>query len=325
MTIEQPNAFTGWDYRHKYQFYSSHGMHKGVNVSIMLLLALFIIFAGPVTNSFIHAKKLVSEKLAPCTSNEAEGNCLQLAPSNQSNQTLTTSRQAPGSDETRPSGSMEAEHPDDIQVGGLGGKHVPNLETVDDFKVNVRITLDKIHFLSIHEDNHDWNAQPNFPGHGTDTTPDGGEFVLVMYVQGLKHEILYRASQIYTQYPKTLSTSVDLKMPKNIPLMLFTVGYEIDACPLYNFPSDVTKGISSTTPVDYLIQLQTNLMKNINTQCGPTDEKNDPIGYITKIYSPPTYGAGSHTEYSTGIPNAPDFELTYHIDVSSPTTQEVQK
>jgi len=46
---------------------------------------------------------------------------------------------------------------------------------------------------------------------------------------------------------------------------------------------------------------------------------------ITKIYAPPTYGAGSHTEYSTGIPNAPDFELTYHIDVTSPTTHEIQK
>jgi hypothetical protein len=220
---------------------------------------------------------------------------------------------------------MEAEHPDEVQMGGSGGKNVPELETIDDSKMNVKVTLDKIHFLSIHEDNHDWYAQPDFPGHGTDTTPDGGEFVLVMYVQGIEHEILYRSSQIYPQYPKTLYTSVDLKIPKNVPLTLFTVGYEIDACPLYNFPNEVQKSITATTPVDYLVLLQTNLMKNINTQCGPTDEKNDPIGYITKIYSPPSYGAGSHTEYSTGIPNAPDFELTYHIDVTAPTSHEIQK
>lgn len=300
-------------------------MHKGVNVLIGLLLAFIIIFAGPVINPFIHAEKLVSEKLAPCTSNEDEGNCLQLAPSNQSNQTLTTSRQASGSDETRPSGSMEAEHPNDIQVGGLGGKNVPDIPKIDDSKMDVRITFDKIHFLSIHEDNHDWDAQPAFPGHGTDTDPDGGEFVLAMYVQGIKHDILYRTSRIYTQYPTTLSTSVDLKIPKNVPLMLFTVGYEIDACPLYNYPNNVQKGITSTTPIDYLVQLQNYLNLNINTLCEPGDEKNDPIGYITKIYAPPTYGAGSHTEYSTGIPNAPDFELTYHIDVTSPTTHEIQK
>lgn len=68
-------------------------------------------------------------------------------------------------------------------------------------------------------------------------------------------------------YP--LGDIVKMQIPRNLPLSLFTVGYEKDAYPGYNFPTDVTKGLTGSYDMDYLINLQKNLNANINTKCEP--------------------------------------------------------
>jgi len=119
-----------------------------------------------------------------------------------------------------------------------------------------------------------------------------------------------------------------------------TVGYETDDCPEYNFPNGIQQRIvkdfvpipafGNFNPLDKypdLRAVQAELNNQINSRCEPDDdEKNDPIGFINKVYQPTSYGAGTHTVRSIGVPNAPDFELTYTIEVTGPgNTDEIKK
>ena len=119
-----------------------------------------------------------------------------------------------------------------------------------------------------------------------------------------------------------------------------SVGYEKDACPEYRFPQDIKQRvIDRLAPLDRdsLLRLQKSLNDQVNYLCGPNDEKHDAIGYIHKVYQwTSTYAeanfdsitAASHfeeVEDSIGIPNAPDFQLTYQIDVTPPPTNEIKK
>jgi len=109
-----------------------------------------------------------------------------------------------------------------------------------------------------------------------------------------------------------------------------TVGYEKDDCPEYNLPNNIQQRIvkdfvsipfSSLNPLPqypHLRTVQSELNNNINLHCEPDDEKNDLLGFINEVYQPASYGAGTHTVRSIGVPNAPDFELTYHIEVTPP-------
>ena len=113
-----------------------------------------------------------------------------------------------------------------------------------------------------------------------------------------------------------------------------------DACPEYRFPQGIKQRvIDRLAPLDRdsLLRLQKSLNDQVNYLCWPNDEKHDAIGYIHKVYQwTSTYAepnfdsitAASHfeeVEDSIGIPNAPDFQLTYQIDVTPPPTNEIKK
>lgn len=75
-----------------------------------------------------------------------------------------------------------------------------------------------------------------------------------------------------------------------------------------------------------LLNIQANLNNNINSLCDQNDEPHDRIGFINEVYQPTSYGAGTHTIRSSGVPNAPDFELTYTIKVTAPSNiNEIQQ
>ncbi len=233
-----------------------------------------------------------------------------------------------GSDQTKPSKSIEGDLPEEVQQDL--DKNVPRPPKVNDSMNDVVIKFDKIYVRSIHEDNHDWYANPDSPGHGTDTTTDGGEFKMYVYVDG-KRFLFVPRSGIYTQPEKEyliFPEQLKFKIPANRALSVMIGGYEKDGCPVYEFPLDISKWVvPANGNKEYLLTLQKSLTNNLNVNCGPNDEKHDVLGYINNVYLPPAYksDANSDTVDSAGIPGAPDYRVTYHVSVIPIHTSEVQK
>jgi len=253
-----------------------------------------------------------------------------------SNDSSSTARESSDADQTRPSDSISDKIQDEIQVD-QGGKNVPTPPKFDDSKYTARVTFMGIHINAIHEDDNDWTRQ--LP-HGTDYNHDGGEFALLAYVQGQGISIPVGNNLLVGEDQTFNRRYIDVSLPKNLPLSIMTVGYEKDACPDYRFPLEIKQSvINRLNPLDKdsLLRLQKSFNDQINSLCGPNDEKHDSIGYINKVYQwtsvddEPDFDsitAVSHFEEiedSLGIPNAPDFQLTYKIDVGLPFTNEINK
>lgn len=298
------------------------------------LLALGLSFCLSITTISVEAtKQQLPEDQLECDP-DVEESCVTLQ--TVTNDSSSSARESSDADQTRPSDSIRDKVEDEIQVDQSGGKNVPDPPKLDDSMYNVRVTIMGIHINEIHEDDNDFT--PQLP-HGTDFNHDGGEFRLVVYVQGQGHTILPDNHQ-YAGEAYTLNQKFDIKLPKNLPLSIMTVGYEKDACPAYTFPQDIKQRvIDRLAPLDRdsLLRLQKSFNDQINSLCGPNDEKHDAIGYIHKLYqwtsidAEPNFDsitAASHfeeVEDSIGIPNAPDFQLTYQIDVTAPSTNEIKK
>ena len=234
-----------------------------------------------------------------------------------------------GSDQTRPSKSIEGDLSEEVQQD-LSDKNVPRPPKINDSMNDVKIKFDKIYVRSIHEDNHDWYADPNYPGHGTDTAPDGGELQMYLYIDG-KRILFGPRTGIYTQPEKeylVVPEELKFKIPANRALSIMIGGYEKDGCPVYEFPRDISKWVlSANGNKEYLLTLQKSLTNNLNVNCGPNDEKHDALGYINNVYLPPAYksDANSDTVDSVVVSGLPDYRVTYHVSVTPVHTSEVQK
>ena len=152
----------------------------------------------------------------------------------------------PGSDQTRPSESIETEE-DTVQVDELGGNQSapagekPEIETQESID-KIKVTFDNLKWhrdLEVNADCKDLRSDPC-----TDSTRNGAELYLVAYVQG-KKVIVFHGVVDYTNIALPIHTKeITLSMPKTAPLSIIIVGYERDACPYYEFPSQIEDSVN---------------------------------------------------------------------------------
>jgi hypothetical protein len=126
---------------------------------------------------------------------------------------------------------------------------------------------------------------------------------------------------------------VSIAISPTTPLVIFTVGSEVDKCGRTDFYSSTWKWLFGNaahgpTLLDNVTKIQDEL--NYHSQfgwheSGPTCKhddginyplnKNDILGVIKKIYGPPGYGAGAHTNVTS---SNGDFTLRYTIVATPP-------
>jgi hypothetical protein len=171
-----------------------------------------------------------------------------------------------------------------------------------------------------------------------------GEYDIAVYVQGTKIGLtdasgpgdgLWDVSEGETVTFRP-GTELTVDLPPTTPLVIFTVGSEVDPCGRTDFYASTWKWLFGTaahgpTLLDNAKRIQEEL--NYHSQfgwhesgpkCGHDDgihyplNTNDILGVITKIYEAPAYGAGAHTNVvsSTG-----DFTLRYTITVTPPPSK----
>ena len=148
-----------------------------------------------------------------------------------------------------------------------------------------------------------------------------GEYDLGVYVQGKLISLtnaggsgggLWDVSSGETvTFPAGTKVTVDV--PSNLPLSVFTVGFEIDGCDRTAFPSNiqskVVAALKNYVPLGKYIQEPLNKLINyIGCKFNP----NDPIGQINKVFNPISYGAGPHADRSS----SGDYTLKYTISVT---------
>jgi hypothetical protein len=168
-----------------------------------------------------------------------------------------------------------------------------------------------------------------------------GEYDLVVYVQGTKISLtdasgpgdgLWDVSEGETVSFRP-GTELTVDLPPTTPLLIFTVGSEVDECGRTDFRSSAWKWLfgpaaHGPTLLDDAKRLQEEWSYHsqfgwheAGPKCKHDDgihyqlNTNDILGVITKIYEAPSYGAGAHTNVvsSTG-----DFTLRYTITVTPP-------
>jgi hypothetical protein len=150
-----------------------------------------------------------------------------------------------------------------------------------------------------------------------------GEYALAAYVQGKQVDLTHAsgpgAGLMDVSNGETLTFKQDnvaiTEIPNNIPLSIFTVGHELDACPnSFKFPQNIQEklpiffdpGLDWSSAIS---KFQHYLNYNLwvcHSQIGNDDEI---LGTIKEFYDPPGYGVGPHeVKSSTG-----DFTLRYTI------------
>ena len=183
----------------------------------------------------------------------------------------------------------------------------------------VTVTFDSI---TVHND-HDHCSYLRSPFGGCSGS---GEWNLFAYVQGqqidLKRESSNRLSDVdggdTVNFKPTAQVTLDI--PKTHPLSIFTVGYEDDppifgAC-LESPPYDpAILQIFEDPPSTWFDAIHSYQIDHTGPPCGPG--WGDSIGIINKIYDPPAYGEGAHTNVVSSIG---DFTLRYTISVQPPPT-----
>ena len=150
-----------------------------------------------------------------------------------------------------------------------------------------------------------------------------GEFALAAYVQGRQVDLTHAsgpgAGLMDVSNGETLTfkpgTWAITEIPNNIPISIFTVGHELDACDSsFKFPQNIQESL----PIFFDPQLDwssaiSKYQHYLNydywvchSQIGNDDEI---LGTIKEFYDPPGYGAGPHEVKSSNG----DFTLRYTI------------
>jgi hypothetical protein len=160
-----------------------------------------------------------------------------------------------------------------------------------------------------------------------------GEYYLVAYVQGKKVDLTHASGPGDGLWDvsngETLTFKQDnvaiTEIPNNIPLSIFTVGIESDACDKgdYKSPDNVQVQLFRDDPQhiwplfdapvsEWPIKIS-KLQKLLNSflNCFGVFNSDDTLGTISKIYDPPSLGAGAHTNV---VSSNGDFTLRYTIN-----------
>jgi hypothetical protein len=127
-------------------------------------------------------------------------------------------------------------------------------------------------------------------------------------------------------------TQVTVEIPETLPLLIFTVGDEVDHSCRSKHPDNISDKLITIlqkpqdTWFDSVKVIQHNENLNVCTskfnKAAPMNPS-DILGIITKFYDPPGYGGGSHTSV---VSDTGDFILRYTITVIPPpqTTEKKQ-
>ena len=172
------------------------------------------------------------------------------------------------------------------------------------------------------------------------------EYDLTAYVQGVKVELTDKTTgegiwvgqdippfglgdvsegETVTFDPET---EVTVEIPDTLPLLIFTVGDEVDHSCRSKHPDNMWDKLitilqkSQDTWFDSVKVIQQNENINVCTSKFNNTKLMNPsdiLGIITKFYDPPDYGGGSHTSV---VSDTGDFILRYTITVISPQTTE---
>jgi hypothetical protein len=199
---------------------------------------------------------------------------------------------------------------------GLGGAKVPptggkvlDRDTLAPFGINVQ-TVVIFNSITVHN-KHEGLASGD------------GEYDLVAYVQGKKIDLtsasgpgsgLMDVSQGETVSFKQGNVAIT-EIPNNIPLSIFTVGHELDACPSsFKFPQNIQEKlpIFFDPGLDWssaIFKFQHYLNYDLWVCHSQTGNDDEILGTIKEFYDPPSYGVGPHEVKS----NNGDFTLRYTI------------
>lgn len=177
----------------------------------------------------------------------------------------------------------------------------------------VRVVFRSINVVNNHED--DWDGVGD------------GEFDLVAYVQGKKldlsaaNEGLWDVNEGRLFFPER--TEMDVYLRENVPLSIFTVGWEIDGCKTNEWPKEVTE-VSSIlhTPQSIPNWLSSidGVRQDVNDNSGvvvgcpwpSSSYASNRLGYINEIY--PIAGVVNGRGISQQT-NTNDFSLYYIINI----------
>jgi len=150
-----------------------------------------------------------------------------------------------------------------------------------------------------------------------------GEYALAAYVQGKQVDLTAAsgpgAGLMDVGNGETLTFKqgnvVITEIPNNVPLSIFTVGHELDACPSsFKFPQNIQEklpiffdpGLDWASAISNFQHYLNYDLWVCHSQSGNDDEI---LGTIKEFYDPPSYGVGTHEVKSNGG----DFTLRYSI------------
>jgi hypothetical protein len=150
-----------------------------------------------------------------------------------------------------------------------------------------------------------------------------GEYKLAAYVQGKKVGLTYASGPgsglMDVSNGETLtfkrSNVAITEIPNNVPLSIFTVGHELDACPnIFDFPDNIQQDlpIFFDPGLDWSSAIS-KYQNHLNSEwiCRSASGNDDEIlGTIKEFYDPPGYGVGPHEVKSSNG----DFTLRYTIN-----------
>jgi hypothetical protein len=123
-------------------------------------------------------------------------------------------------------------------------------------------------------------------------------------------------------------TEVTVEIPETLPLLIFTVGDEVDHSCRTKHPDNIWDKLITIlqkpqdTWFDSVKVIQQNENLNVCTSKfnnAALMNPSDILGIITKFYDPPDYGGSSHTSV---VSDTGDFILKYTITVIPPQTTE---
>lgn len=193
------------------------------------------------------------------------------------------------------------------KVPPTGGKVLDSNITPSGTNVQTVVTFDSITVHNKHEG--------AFSG--------DGEYALAAYVQGKQVDLtaasgpgagLMDVSNGETLTFKQGNVAIT-EIPNNIPLSIFTVGHELDACPSsFKFPQNIQEKlpIFFDPGLDWssaIFKFQHYLNYDLWVCHSQTGNDDEILGTIKEFYDPPSYGVGPHEVKS----NNGDFTLRYTI------------
>ena len=186
--------------------------------------------------------------------------------------------------------------------------------------------------ITVHHDHDDDSSIFDWSG----STSGSGEWFLDAFVQGQRIDLTEASNErlLDVDDGDTINfkpgTKVTVDIPKTQPLSIFTLGSESDVFdslfpfgggPIkcvrsFNFENEILKIFEFVPPSEWF-----DFLSDYQMGWGCADNDGSIVGLINKIYDPPSYGQGAHTNV---ISSTGDFTLRYTISVQAPPLDGVE-